>query len=71
MIAGLETKPLIMEDDMRGSKAKRLRKEIYGDTSLRIERKYCAQQYGVYIGSTRVNHPDSLRAIYQQAKKSI
>ena len=42
---------------------RRLRREIYGDTSLKIERKYVWQR------GRLTNHPDSPRARYQLAKK--
>jgi len=50
---------------MRGTKAKAIRKAVYGDQSLRQKRQY------VQITGTGViwNHPDSLRAKYQQAKE--
>lgn len=48
---------------MNAKKAKRLRREIYGDTSLKIKRKY------VVISGGIANHPDSPRAKYQLAEK--
>ena len=51
---------------MRGKKAKRIRKMVYGDNSQRKSER-------VYIkdGKTIRNDPLSLRAIYQMAKKAI
>lgn len=49
---------------MRAKKAKRLRREVYGDISLKIKRVYV----GIW-GGVIVNDPDSPRAKYQQAKK--
>ena len=47
---------------MNAKKAKRLRREIYGDTSLKIKR--------VYVGRFTIrNAPSSPRAQYQLAKK--
>jgi hypothetical protein len=57
---------------MRGTKAKKLRKEVYGDTSLRIERKYVGGEHGWHAFAPQApirNHPDSPRAKYQLAKK--
>ena len=59
---------------MRGTKAKRLRRDIYGDTSLRIKRKYIGGHPGESCNpwspiSPIRNHPDSPRAKYQLAKK--
>jgi hypothetical protein len=54
---------------MRGTKAKRLRKQIYGDTSLRVERSYIRQSGRYYRGGGIINHPDSPRAKYQAAKR--
>ena len=50
---------------MRGKKAKRIRKMVYGDKSQRVERVYIKQ------GQTIRNDPLSLRAIYQMTKKAI
>lgn len=46
---------------MRGKKAKRLRKEVYGDLSLRA-RKYRVRDDGSIMA-------DPLRVIYQKLKK--
>jgi hypothetical protein len=58
---------------MRAVKAKKIRKEVYGDTSLRIQRKYIGGKIGWpakgYVSATIRNAPSSLRAIYQQAKR--
>lgn len=50
---------------MNGKQAKRLRRKVYGDMSIRAPRVYsvCASTGQV------VNHPESLRARYQRAKK--
>ena len=49
---------------MNEKKAKKLRKEIYGDMSLRIDRNYVRDGRGAIR-----NHPESLRAKYQAAKR--
>jgi len=57
---------------MRGTKAKRLRNEIYGDISLKIKRQYVGGKHGLHYSGgpkTIINHPDSMRAKYQLAKK--
>lgn len=59
---------------MRGTKAKKLRREIYGDTSLKIARQYIGGRKSESINPWSPmlplrNHPDSLRAKYQLAKK--
>jgi hypothetical protein len=58
---------------MRGTKAKAIRRAVYGDQSLRNPRKYVAIQHGVDKQDQPIiqirNHPDSLRAKYQQAKR--
>jgi hypothetical protein len=59
---------------MRGIKAKRLRKEVYGDTSLKIQRQYIGGRKSEAMDPWSPvlpvrNHPDSLRAKYQLAKK--
>ncbi len=51
---------------MNGKKAKAIRKEVYGDISLRIKRNYV-----VLISGEIVNHPASYRAKYQKAKKEV
>ena len=51
---------------MRGVVAKRIRKSVYGDQSLRQKRKYVR----LYSDPTAVrNDPQSLRTAYQRAKK--
>lgn len=62
---------------MNGKKAKQLRKEIYGDQSIRQRRKYNKKNDGtkMVIGTvirlfTLVNDPNSLRAKYQRAKRA-
>lgn len=49
---------------MRGSKAKRIRKYVYGEMSQRAPRQY------VVVGGTIFNKPESLRMIYQALKRS-
>jgi len=64
---------------MRGSKAKRIRKAIYGDQSQKQERTYGMKNgrrvfdQGKFAGHTFTlfNQPDSLRARYQKAKKAM
>ena len=48
---------------MNDKKAKQLRKKIYGDISLKTDRQY------IRMGGGIRNHPASLRAKYQAAKK--
>jgi hypothetical protein len=51
-------------------KARKLRKRIYGDMSQRVEREYVAVHGGKKsAGSTIMNAPESLRSIYQKAKR--
>jgi len=50
---------------MRGKVAKRIRKEVYGDLSLKQKRRYV---WVKGMGNV-VNDPKSLRAKYQVAKK--
>ena len=58
---------------MRGIKAKEIRRKVYGENSLRIKREYVGGRYNVLHRSGGpaqiMNHPDSLRAKYQLAKK--
>lgn len=62
---------------MNATKARKLRREIYGDLSLKIERKYDAVQLGDKIhmksgrgfGTTMINQPGTPRAQYQKAKR--
>ena len=49
---------------MRGTVAKRIRQAVYGDQSLKQERDMRVTGTG-----TVFNHPTSLRARYQLAKK--
>ncbi len=51
---------------MNAKKAKQLRKEIYGNISLQIVREYVRDGKGIIF-----NHPASLRARYQMAKKEL
>ena len=57
---------------MNGTRAKRIRRTVYGDQSLRHPRKYrrIVRRYwdGNPITQT-INEPGSLRAIYQQVKR--
>jgi len=48
---------------MNGSRAKKIRRKVYGDFSQKEERNY------ITVQGARVNHPDSLRAQYYRAKK--
>jgi hypothetical protein len=50
---------------MNGKKAKAIRRDVYGDQSQREPRQYARTNSGGII-----NRPDSLRALYQKAKKS-
>jgi hypothetical protein len=68
---------------MRGSKAKAIRRKVYGDQSLRQPRQYdetnhrrkLVESDWLYTGArivnthTLVNAPSSLRAKYQAEKK--
>lgn len=49
---------------MNEKKAKALRRQIYGDLSLRAKRRYVLDSFGVIR-----NHPSDHRAAYQAAKK--
>lgn len=49
---------------MNGKKAKFLRKKIYGDMSLKVERKY-------FLDNNCVIRNIGLRSEYQKAKKKI
>jgi hypothetical protein len=53
---------------MRGTKAKRLRKEIYGEASKRNTGEYVVKP-DCPGRATRMCHPNSLRSKYQQAKR--
>lgn len=61
---------------MNGGKAKKLRKEVYGDKSLRQRREYERlrnQRHGKtgeMTEGTIINKPGSLRAKYQRAKRA-
>jgi len=48
---------------MRGTKAKRIRREVYGDYSIKEERKYVVDNHGAVRNTGR-------RAIYLKRKKS-
>lgn len=50
---------------MNEKAVKKLRKQIYGEQSLKQKRSYLRGPKGDII-----NHPESLRAIYQQARKA-
>ena len=58
---------------MRGTKAKKIRKEVYGDTSLKVGRQYVGGKIGRvakgYRTGTIENAPGTPRARYQAAKK--
>jgi hypothetical protein len=60
---------------MRGSKAKALRRMVYGEGSRRPEREYEILSYkvltpiGVAVHHTFINRPGSQRWLYQQMKK--
>lgn len=56
----------LFDKGMSGSKAKKIRRQIYGDMSYGIPRDYVVDLRG-----TISNHPNSLRAKYQRAKKEI
>lgn len=49
---------------MNATKAKAIRKQVYGDLSRKADRQYLRASFG-----TIINHPNSLRAQYQQAKR--
>lgn len=51
---------------MRGVKAKRVRRHVYGDHSLRVARVFVTTTTNP---TTALNHPRSLRAAYQAAKR--
>jgi hypothetical protein len=50
---------------MNGRKAKQLRRKVYGDMSIKVQRTYMVDPRS---GSLRL-HPDCLRASYQAAKR--
>ncbi len=50
--------------EMRGSKAKKIRKLVYGDFSFHARRRYVITSKG-----TLMNHPDGRRAKYLQYKR--
>ena len=52
---------------MNARKAKALRRKVYGEQSLRQERTYSREAWN--SKGQLLNHPDSLRAKYQQLKK--
>lgn len=51
---------------MSGRRAKVIRREVYGELSRREPRRYVATKANPY---TWLNHPQSLRSIYQAAKR--
>lgn len=53
---------------MRGMKAKILRREAYGDLSLRAPRQYAVRTHGGAKGGYVINHPSTPRAVYQRLK---
>ena len=52
---------------MRGKRAKALRKMVYGDQSIRQERKYAVRS--INGGNTFINEPNGLRSRYLKMKK--
>lgn len=55
---------------MRGTKAKAIRRAVYGDQSLRNRRSYVAVRLGAPDrGETIINDPHGLRARYQKEKR--
>lgn len=56
---------------MNGKKAKKIRRQVYGDQSLRSPRSYEADIVFTRKGARRIirNVSTSLRALYQAAKK--
>ena len=50
---------------MRGTKAKAIRRHIYGDMSLKIRRAFIVQNGGL------TNHPVSPRSMYLKLKRSL
>ena len=58
---------------MRGTKAKALRRQVYGDKSQRAERQYVGGKVGRvakgYRTKTIENAPGSPRALYQALKE--
>jgi len=62
---------------MNAKKAKKIKKAVYGDESLRQERKYIEINKHVHglvheriVHSTLVNDPNTSRAKYQRAKRT-
>jgi len=61
---------------MNGSKAKAIRRCVYGEQSLRQKRRYVRlnnqrdRKTGDMVPGTILNAPDSLRARYQAAKRT-
>ena len=57
---------------MRGKVAKAIRRAVYDDTSLKVERQYVGGKIGRvslgYSPGTIRNHPSTPRAIYQGIK---
>lgn len=56
---------------MNGRKAKELRRQAYGDTSQREERKYYKGSAGRSGRRPIVNGPSTPRAVYQRLKKAV
>jgi len=61
---------------VRGSKAKAIRRKVYGDMSLREPRRYTRlhnqrdKKHGGFVPGSILNLPDTLRAVYQRVKHS-
>lgn len=51
---------------MSGRKAKAARKAVYGDLSQKAPRQYLRADFGMII-----NHPQSVRAVYQREKRTL
>ena len=62
---------------MNGRQAKAVRRKVYGEQSLRQKRRYVrvnnqrSLKTGDMVPGTIMNAPDSLRALYQAAKRTI
>lgn len=54
---------------MNAKHAKALRRQVYGDSSLKVERRYMMTRGGQWSKGMIFNDPASLRAQYQRAKK--
>lgn len=60
---------------MRGSKAKKIRKIVYGDNSLTAKRKYVLKiaknKFDDVVNRIIINDPKGLRAKYLEAKRLV